>query len=346
MAKMEPRWDKSNQRWECSLGSGANRVWFRSKVQGPEGRALVQQKLKAFLDGPDRMESGSFEEFIETVWWPRIMPSCTYETQRYYLGTLNKHIRHFYGRPIAGIRLEDLQPWISGIDLSPKSVRNIYGVMSGILELAHKTGRYPLKDHRLVVLPEIVKEKKPITPAGNIRKIIEKSKGSFMEGPVWVAAHLGLRRNEVCGLKVPHIEINGDAAIVTVQDNRQAHGETRKLKSKPTGQARRLHLPAWMAEKLLSFREEGSIYIFHADGKPIHPKRITNNMAALCREAGVPVMRFHDLRHACRSLLSDMGVPETVIMEILGHTDYQASLGYQGEQAQRQREAFEKIGRM
>ncbi len=343
MAKMEPRWDSSNNRWECSIGSGKSRTWFRSKVEGEEGRALILAKRKAFLDGPAPLRPGSLEEFVETVWWPRIKQSCTLETQRLYRETLDRRVSHFYGRPMDSIRLEDLQPWVSSLTLSPKTVRSIFGILSGILELGYKTGRYPRQDHRLVVLPPVVKTKKEASPIESIRKIIEASQGTVLEGPVWTAAHLGLRRNEICGLKVPHVEIGKDCAKVIIQDNRQTCGETNKLKSKPVGQARVLHLPKWMGEKLLSFREPNAIYLFHADGKPIHPKRITNNMGAICKKAKVATINFHALRHACRANLSRAGVPEVVIMQILGHTDYQASLGYQGEEAGRQKDAFDKL---
>lgn len=340
---MEPRWDESNKRWECSIGSGKSRTWFRSKVEGEEGRSLVLEKRKTALEGPAPLRPGSLEEFIEKVWWPRIKPSCTTETQRLYKGTLERRISFFYGRQIEDIRLEDLQPWVSSLDVSPKTAQSIFGILAGILELAYKTGRYSRKDHQLVVLPTIVKTVKPATPVEQIRKIMASSEGTVLEGPIWTAAHLGLRRNEVCGLKVPHIEIGEDYAKVTVQDNRQACGETNKLKSKPTGQARVLHLPKWMGEKLLSFREPDAIYLFHADGKPIHPKRITNNMAPICKKAKVPKIGFHDLRHACRANLSRAGVPEVMIMQILGHSDYKTSLGYQGEEAGRQKEAFSKL---
>jgi integrase len=340
---MEPRWDESNKRWECSLGSGKTRTWFRSKVQGEAGRQIVLNKREKHVTGPDPLRPGSLGEFIEAVWWPRTKPKCTLETQRVYKLTLEKHIYRFSGYLLTEMRLEVLQPWVSSIEASPKTVRNIYGIMSGILELAHKTNRYPCLDHRLVVLPTVVKVKRTGLEASNITKLVNASIGTPLEGPIWAAAYLGLRRNEVCGLKVPHIVVNKDGAVVTVQDNRQAHGETAKLKSKPEGQPRVLHIPKWMGEKLLSFKEEGSIYLFHADGKPIHPKRITNNMEAICKKAKIPIMRFHDLRHACRSNLSAAGVPEVVIMSILGHTDYQASLGYQDERAERQREAFGKL---
>lgn len=36
--------------------------------------------------------------------------------------------------------------------------------------------------------------------------------------------------------------------------------------------------------------------------------------------AGLPRLRFHDLRHSCATLLLVQGVPARVIMEILGHS--------------------------
>lgn len=295
------------------------------------------------MNGPAPLMPGCLAEFIETVWWPRTKPRCTAETQRVYRNTLEKHIAPFYAFQVDALRLEILQPWVTNMPLHPKTVRNVFGVMSGILELAHKTGRYKSQDHKLVELPTVVKKKRTGLEAEKIGKLVAASKGTVLEGPIWAAAYLGLRRNEVCGLKVPHVVLHKEGATITVQDNRQAIGETSKLKSKPEGEPRILHVPKWMGEKLLGFREDGAIYLFHADGKPIHPKRITNNMATVCKLAGLATMRFHDLRHACRSNLSAAGVPEVVIMSILGHTDYQASLGYQDERAERQREAFEKL---
>jgi integrase len=36
--------------------------------------------------------------------------------------------------------------------------------------------------------------------------------------------------------------------------------------------------------------------------------------------AGLPSMRFHDIRHACASLLVVQGVHPRVVMETLGHS--------------------------
>jgi len=43
-------------------------------------------------------------------------------------------------------------------------------------------------------------------------------------------------------------------------------------------------------------------------------------LAAICRRAQVPAVRPNELRHSCASLLSDEGVPNEEIADLLGHT--------------------------
>jgi integrase len=42
--------------------------------------------------------------------------------------------------------------------------------------------------------------------------------------------------------------------------------------------------------------------------------------------AGLPRQRFHDLRHACASLLLAQGVSPRVVMELLGHSQITLTL--------------------
>lgn len=56
-------------------------------------------------------------------------------------------------------------------------------------------------------------------------------------------------------------------------------------------------------------------------GTPIDDRKILKEFNALVEAAKLPKQRFHDLRHACTSLLGAQGVPLKVIAEILGHSD-------------------------
>ena len=48
------------------------------------------------------------------------------------------------------------------------------------------------------------------------------------------------------------------------------------------------------------------------------------------KAAGLPDMRFHDLRHWCASLLISYGAPSKAIQEILGHAKITTTLDIYG----------------
>lgn len=346
MRPVNPRWDAANRRWEASIGSGKNRKWFRCKIEGDTGRAVVVQKVEKYLHGPAPLKPGSLAEFVEGVWWPRTKAKCTSSTTREYKAILRRHVSKFYGSNIADIGLAELQAWVDGMDGSAKTIRNAFGVMSGILELARLTGKYPKNDHKLVVLPETERRwaVEGLEPA-NVERILAVAKGTVYEGPIWAAAFLGLRRNEICGLKKGHVRFVGSHALVSIQDNRQAHEETNKLKSKARGEARVIAVPNEMAEKLLSFGAgNDGLYVFHGErGGPIYPNKITKAMERFCQTPGVTPICFKDLRAACRSNLSAAGVPDVVIMQILGHSVFKTSLLYQDNRESRHLEAFARL---
>jgi integrase len=55
-------------------------------------------------------------------------------------------------------------------------------------------------------------------------------------------------------------------------------------------------------------------------GTPMDGIAVTRRFRAILRAAGLPRQRFHDLRHACASLLLAQGVAPRVVMETLGHS--------------------------
>lgn len=55
------------------------------------------------------------------------------------------------------------------------------------------------------------------------------------------------------------------------------------------------------------------------DGDPIHPHALYQTFRRIVANAGVPSLRFHDLRHTHGSLLIKEGVPVKVVSERLGH---------------------------
>ena len=347
---MEPRWDSKNRRWEASSGSsgpGRRRVWHRCKVEGEAGRQIVLRKMKDFLEGPTAPNKGSLAEFVETTWWPRTKLSCEQSTLTGYKSILKTHFGRWWGYPLEAIKLNDLQDWVNQMTCGPKRKKNIFGVMTAILELAAKVNRYPHQDHKLVILPKVTRRKTRADLDNElIASLLEaaKTKNKCLAGPIWAASFLGLRRNEVCGLKVGHVELKPGSAVITIQDNRQRHGEKKRLKSKAEGEPRVLTVPREWGETLLSFAPENAFYIFHdGEGKPIGPDRISKGFKELTEIVGRPTLTYHNLRSACASNLREAGVSPQVIADILGHSSVDMTTIYQDKRSRELLDAFSRI---
>ncbi len=62
-------------------------------------------------------------------------------------------------------------------------------------------------------------------------------------------------------------------------------------------------------------------------GGYFNPRYMDKLFKKLLKEAGIPHIHFHDLRHSAATILISMGVNPKVIQEILGHSDISITLG-------------------
>ena len=83
-------------------------------------------------------------------------------------------------------------------------------------------------------------------------------------------------------------------------------------------------LSGWRAFQVAEFAAVGILndekWVFtDGHGKTIHPHAVYETFVRIVHNAGVPTIRFHDLRHTHGSLLIRAGVPVKVVSERLGH---------------------------
>jgi integrase len=67
-----------------------------------------------------------------------------------------------------------------------------------------------------------------------------------------------------------------------------------------------------------AYQDHGLIFC-RPDGRPLDPDVITKTFQRLAARAGLPVIRFDDLRHTFATLSLKAGIPTEVVSRILGH---------------------------
>jgi integrase len=65
-------------------------------------------------------------------------------------------------------------------------------------------------------------------------------------------------------------------------------------------------------------------------GAYLDPVNLRGIFERLLKKAGLPHMRFHDLRHTAITLMLKAGVLPHVVSEIVGHSDVSITLGMYG----------------
>ena len=92
--------------------------------------------------------------------------------------------------------------------------------------------------------------------------------------------------------------------------------------SKAAVAALREHRKRQLEERLQAgeYWQEQDLAFTTALGSPIDPRNLIRDFHRLRVRAGLPRLRFHDLRHGCATLLLAQGVHPKLVQELLGHS--------------------------
>lgn len=148
-----------------------------------------------------------------------------------------------------------------------------------------------------------------------------------------VALALGLRRGEALGLRWADLDLL-DGVLRVERTLQRIAGQLTVGPVKTDGSDRKVALPPALVEVFRQHRamqsgerqaagdkwkDHGLIFTTKI-GTPVEPRNMNRHFEKLCERAGVPRIRFHDLRHSCAALLYEQGVPIENIQDVLGHS--------------------------
>ena len=314
-------------------------------------RKLLHERDTGILADPGKQTVGQFL----TAWLKDVVkPSLRPQTYRSYAGVVNKHITPALGR----IRLAKLSPQHLQRFYREKqdegltrTVRLCHSVLHRSLGQATKWGIIPRNPASLVDPPKVPqKEFRPLSPE-QAGRLLEAAEGDRFYALYVLAITCGLRQGELLGLTWENVDLDKGTLQVRyqlqwVKKEAQKSGnreeptwvltEPKSAKSRRTVmlpqvavQALKKHRAQQAAEKLKmgeAWQDLGFVFTTPI-GTPMDASNLRKtSFHPLLERAGVPRIRFHDLRHTCATVLLAQGVHPKVVQEQLGHSQISLTL--------------------
>ncbi len=141
----------------------------------------------------------------------------------------------------------------------------------------------------------------------------------------------GCRLGEACALQWTDLDLNTGSVSITKSITHKAHDEGKNYKittPKNIGSNRTIYLPRFFCEQLIAYQnavDNAGPFVF-GGSKPLAPTSITRILQKSANAAGVKIIRIHDIRHSCASLLIHKGVSIVAVSHHLGHKSVKQTL--------------------
>lgn len=235
------------------------------------------------------------------------------------------------GRYVVAKPSDTQRPRVPG-SVSPRTVVTMLVVLSSALDDAMREGLVARNVARLVKRPTVEHhEMQSWTPkqAGQFRHHVRDDRLNAC----WLLTLAGLRRSEVLGLRWSDVDL--DAGTVSVAQGRVVVEGTGTVTGDPKSKRSRRALPmpvdVLTALRTLRLRQaeerlaigsqypDSGLVAVNADGSPIRPETYSSQFAQHAKDAGVPVIRLHDVRHTAATMLLDGGTTPSATAKWLGH---------------------------
>jgi integrase len=213
---------------------------------------------------------------------------------------------------------------------------------------------------KLVRVPAPVRqEPKPLT-VEEVRLLLRATRSHRLHAMFVVFAVLGMRRSEVLGLQWDDVDL--EQGTVRVRHGlHRVDGALRSLPTKTARSRRTIPLPDAVVAALRRHRvrqgEERLLlgarwpdlgFVFTTPvGTAIDPRNCTRVVQQACLDVGVRVVRLHDFRHGCVSVLLGLGVPPRTTMSIVGHATLEVTMNVYGHVSlEDMRGAMDRLGEL
>ena len=314
---------RKDGRWEGRYTVGHEPETGKSIIKNVLGKtqAEVKEKLKKAIEENVGIDYGKAKTYTVGTWlevWMenyakvKLRPS-TFKTSQ---GFLKNHIKPQIGSiPLADLTSLDLQRFYKHLldggrvdrieakkkpkGLAPKTVRNIHQMIGSAYNLAIEQHLVTKNPTQGCALPKVEhKEMKTLT-ADQLSAFFQEAKDSGVYELYYLDLATGLRRGELLGLKWTDIDLDRGVLKIQRAISRQ-NGKVVEAPLKTKNAYRTLPLSADAIDVLMQQRRKtgNSEWVFPSPtGGPMSPDSVLHMLQRVLKRAGLPRIRFHDLRH-------------------------------------------------
>lgn len=229
---------------------------------------------------------------------------------------------------------------LMGRGLSPSTVRRVHAALHRALGQAVRWRLATVNVADLADPPQLVrKDMAALTPV-EVRSLLDASGRERLDALFTVAVTAGLRRGELLALRWSDTDLD-HGSIRVMGSLARARGKGLAITNPKTSRSRRRveltatavealrrHKEAQAAERLAAgplWRDRDLVFA-NRQGGFLSVKEIYASYHRVLDRAGVPRLRFHDLRHTAATLMLSRGMHPKVASEMLGHSSIAITL--------------------
>lgn len=333
---------KAHKRWVAELTRYSPEGKKNTKTFYGKTQAEVREKLDQYkadlnaglvLDAPKLTLSQYLTMFLDNDVRPRLRPATYTAYEVIVRCHLVPHIGAVKLDKLNREHVKRLDAEMAKAKKSPRTRQFAYTILRKALDEAMRSGYITRNPAALVKRP--TSRRKVFQPfdQDQARRFLEAAAEDRLHALYVLAIATGMRQGELFALQWKNIDLESGRLSVrhTLQDQagKLVLGEPKTQKGN-----RLIKLPEAARQALVDHRQrmlaEGiaSEWVFcDRDGGPLRAGNVhRRSFKPLLKKAGVPEIRFHDLRHTAATLMLLAGVHPKVVQEILGHAQISVTL--------------------
>jgi len=239
-----------------------------------------------------------------------------------------QHLQKYYTRVLSQGRI-DKKGGLSG-----RTVQYHHRILSEALSHAVKMGLVGRNVAEAVDPPRVEHNNWETLALEDVPKFLEAVQRTPNYVLLYTALYTGMRLGELLGLRWCDVDLDM-ASLSVVQSLYKRCGVCKMVEPKSSHSRRRIALSPSLTLLLREYKAEqeaqrillgkpladSDLVFCRPDGKPLDPGVVSHAFAKVLKKAGLPHIRFHDLRHTHASLLLKAGIHPKIVSERLGHAN-------------------------